>query len=50
MGGERSGLDIGYFPRVGKTLVFSQSRIFAVDDGDKKAMTFADFLAKDGDG
>jgi uncharacterized cupin superfamily protein len=50
MGGERSGLDVGYFPRVGRTLVFIQSGIFAVDEGDKKAMTFADFLAKDGDG
>lgn len=50
MGGERSGLDIGYFPRVGKTLVFSQTGIFTVEDGAKRAMTFADFLAKDEDG
>ena len=47
MGGERSGLDVAYFPRHGKTMVFSKSGLFAVDDQDKQVMSLADFIAKD---
>lgn len=47
MGGERSGLDVAYFPEHGKTMVFSQSGLFAVDDGDRQVMQLSDYLAKD---
>lgn len=47
MGGERSGLDVGYFPRHGKTMVFSRSGLFAVDDTDKQIMHFADYVVRD---
>jgi uncharacterized cupin superfamily protein len=46
MGGERSGLDVAYFPRHGKTMVFSRSELFAVADEDKQVMSLADYLAK----
>jgi len=47
MGGERSGLDVGYFPDQGKTMVFSTSGLFAVDDAGRQVMHFADYLAED---
>ena len=47
MGGERSGLDVAYFPHHGKTMVFSQSGLFAVDDKDRQVMSLADYVAKD---
>lgn len=46
MGGERSGLDVGYFPRLGRRIVFSASGIAAVEDGDVTAMTLDDFMVK----
>ncbi len=45
MGGERSGLDVGYFPRLGRRIVFSKSSITAVDDATTSQLSFADFLA-----
>lgn len=47
MGGERSGLDVTYFPRHGKTMVFGKNGFFAVDDKDKQVMSLADYVAKD---
>lgn len=49
MGGERKAVDVGYFPRHGKTMVFSQSGLFAVDDDARQAMTFDDYIVQDQD-
>src|SRR3546814_13528598 len=38
MGGERSGLEIGRFPRAGKTIIFDGQRMPAVDDGARREM------------
>ena len=47
MGGECSGFDIGYFPRLGRRLVFTPGSITAVDDATTTQLSFADFLAAD---
>lgn len=47
MGGERKEVDIGYFPRHGRTMVFSGSGLWAVDDAHKQVMSFADYVARD---
>src|SRR3546814_3476083 len=44
MGGERSGLEIGRFPRAGKTIIFDGQRMHAVDDGARREMSFGDYL------
>ena len=43
MGGERSNLDIGHFPRVGRHIVFGPSGIFAVDDASLRPMQDEDW-------
>ncbi len=47
MGGERSGMDVGHFPRLGRKLVFIKGDFFAVDEQDMTRMHVADYLAKD---
>lgn len=49
MGGERTPLDIGRFPTVGKTILFDmgQGQIELFDQADARPLTFADFAAKD---
>jgi uncharacterized cupin superfamily protein len=49
MGGERTSLDIGRFPTVGKLIVFDmgQGTIELFDQAAARQMTFADFAAKD---
>ena len=47
MGGERSGLDVGHFPRLGRKIIFGQSGIYAAEDKDLKTMEFGDWYAKD---
>jgi uncharacterized cupin superfamily protein len=44
MGGERSGLEIGRFPRAGKTVIFNGMEMHAIDDADMTRMSFADYL------
>lgn len=44
MGGERSPLEVGKFPRAGKTVIFAGERMHAIDDGALEEMTFADYL------
>jgi uncharacterized cupin superfamily protein len=44
MGGEHSGLDIGYFPKVGKRIVFTEQSITCLDEAQVQQMSFADFL------
>lgn len=46
MGGEHSGMDIGYFPRLGRRILNTQSGIAAIDDSDVKPMSLEDFLGK----
>jgi uncharacterized cupin superfamily protein len=46
MGGERSGLDVGYFPKLKRRIVFAQTGINAVNDSSLQLMTFDDFVAK----
>ena len=46
MGGERSGLDVGHFPKLGRRIVFGPSGISAVDEKDVQTMTLDDFLVK----
>lgn len=46
MGGERSSLDIGHFPRIGKRLLFGPSGIGAVDETAIRPMSFADWQPK----
>lgn len=47
MGGERSGLDVGRFPRHGRTLVMAGESRFSVADADMVPVRFEDYLAKD---
>jgi uncharacterized cupin superfamily protein len=47
MGGERSGLDVGHFPKLGRKIIFGPSGIFAADEKDLTPMTFGDYMAKD---
>lgn len=42
MGGEHSGMDIGYFPKLGRRIVFTESSINAVEDRALCPMTSAD--------
>jgi uncharacterized cupin superfamily protein len=44
MGGEHSGLDIGYFPKIGKRIVFTEQSITCLDEAQARQMSFADFL------
>lgn len=44
MGGERSGFDIGYFPRLGRRLIFTASGIIGVDDATTTAFSLDDYL------
>jgi uncharacterized cupin superfamily protein len=46
MGGERTNLEIGHFPRLGRKMVFSRSGIYAMSDADVTQMTFADYMAE----
>jgi uncharacterized cupin superfamily protein len=45
MGGERSGLDVGYFPKFKRRIIFSRSGICAVDEAALQTMTFDQWLA-----
>jgi uncharacterized cupin superfamily protein len=47
MGGERSGLDVGHFPRAGRKIIFGPSGIYAADDADIQQMSLGQWLAKD---
>jgi len=46
MGGERSGFDMGHFPRLGRRIVFAPSGIVAMEEGGLTQMSFEDYLAK----
>jgi uncharacterized cupin superfamily protein len=46
MGGERSALDIGHFPKLGRHIVFGPSGIYGVDDAALRPMTFNDWVAE----
>ena len=46
MGGERSGLDIGHFPKMGRRILFGPSGISAVEEGDLTPMSFDDWFVK----
>ena len=46
MGGERSGMDIGYFPRLGRRIVHTAAGIHAIDDSAITSMTLDEFVAK----
>ena len=47
MGGERSGMDVGHFPRLGRRIVFTKSGFFAVDEDKLTPMSLEDYMAKD---
>jgi uncharacterized cupin superfamily protein len=47
MGGERSRLDVGHFPKIGRKIVFGESGIYGVEDKDIKVMQFADWRGKE---
>lgn len=44
MGGERSGFDMGHFPRLGRRIVFGPSGIFAVEESDWREMRLEQFF------
>jgi uncharacterized cupin superfamily protein len=44
MGGEASSFDIGSFPRIGKKVIFSENRIFALDESALRPMSMADWM------
>lgn len=44
MGGERSGLDIGTFPEIGKRIVFTGREILLVDEAAARQLSLADFF------
>ena len=46
MGGERSGMDVGQFPRLGRRIIFGASGIQAVDESALKPMSFDDWIGK----
>jgi uncharacterized cupin superfamily protein len=46
MGGERSNLDIGHFPKLGRHIIFGPSGINAVDDASLRAMKNEDWLGE----
>ena len=48
MGGERSGFDVGYFPKHGRRIVFTPSGFCAVEESDLTPMTVEDYIAKPG--
>jgi uncharacterized cupin superfamily protein len=53
MGGERSRVEVGTFPRAGKRIIFSARGIWQVDEQDLKPMSLADWFGdgpKDGEG
>ena len=43
MGGERSDLDVGHFPRLKRKIIFGPSAIYATDDAHTKQMRFEDW-------
>ena len=45
MGGECSGFDIGYFPRLGRRLIFSPSGLWSAHDAACTTLTFAQWQA-----
>ncbi|CAN5316394.1 cupin domain-containing protein [soil metagenome] len=47
MGGERSGLDIGHFPRLGRRMIFGPSGIVAMEETALTPMSFADYAKKE---
>ncbi|MGH6921839.1 MAG: cupin domain-containing protein [Geminicoccaceae bacterium] len=47
MGGERSRVEIGTFPRAGKRIIFSASGIWQVDEKDLKPMGLEQWFADD---
>ena len=47
MGGERSGFDIGHFPKLRRHIIFGPSGIYGVDDGALQPMTFKDWGAEE---
>src|SRR3954453_451200 len=47
MGGERSALEIGNFPKLGRKIVFSRTGIYAVSDAGITPMQFTEWVAKD---
>jgi uncharacterized cupin superfamily protein len=46
MGGERSSLDIGHFPKLGRHIIFGPSGINAVDDASLRPMGFKDWTGE----
>jgi hypothetical protein len=54
MGGERSTLDVGRFPSVGKSMIFRfdqrGGRIDLIDDSAARPLTMQDFMSTDGKG
>lgn len=46
MGGERSSLDIGHFPKLGGHIIFGPSGINALDDALLRPMTFRDWTGE----
>jgi hypothetical protein len=40
MGGERSGFDIGHFPKLGRHIIFGPSGIYGVDHATLRPITF----------
>lgn len=46
MGGERSGLDIGHFPRLGRRIIYAKTGIRAVDEDTLRPMALEDFIVK----
>ena len=46
MGGERSTLDIGHFPKLGRHIIFGPSGIYAADDASLRPMKNEDWLGE----
>ncbi|WP_342359730.1 cupin domain-containing protein [Terrarubrum flagellatum] len=47
MGGERSDIDVGYFPKLGRRIIFCKSGISAIEDSTITPMSFSDYIAKE---
>ncbi|RDI59850.1 cupin domain-containing protein [Microvirga subterranea] len=46
MGGERSGFDIGHFPKLGRRIIYAKTGIRAVDEDSLRPMALEDFIVK----
>ena len=48
MGGERSAVEVGHFPRLGRRIIFGPAGMIAFEEKAATALSFDDYFPKDG--